>query len=124
MKAARTAAIAAIVYGAGLAYLSLARGGDWACGAVPLADFSPLSKVSRADLVVNVVAYVPFGATVAGAGLSIAWLSLLEVAQLWVPGRTADTSTPLLALTGWAIALAVQSRATDPVPTRRSRPAP
>ena len=64
------------------------------------------------------------GATIVGASLSIAWLAMLEVAQLWVPGRTADTSTPLLALTGWAIALAVQSRATDPAPTRRPRSAP
>ncbi len=62
--------------------------------------------------------------TLTVAILSIGWLAALEVAQLWIPGRTADTSTPLLAMTGWAIALAVQSRATDPDPPRSRRPAP
>jgi len=63
------------------------------------------------------------GATVAAAGLSIAWLAALEFAQLWVPGRTADTSTPLLALVGWAVALAALSRITDPAPPRGGRSA-
>ena len=64
-----------------------------------------------------------FASTLIAAMLSIGWLAALEVAQLWIPGRTADTSTPLLAMTGWAIALAVQSRATDPDPPRSRRSA-
>ncbi len=60
-------------------------------------------------------------ATVMAVASSIGWLAILEIAQLWVPGRTADTSTPLLAMTGWAIALAVQSRAADPDPAGSGR---
>lgn len=62
-------------------------------------------------------------ATAAAVALSIAWLAVLEIAQLWVPGRTADTSTPLVAIAGWAIALAVQARVTDPVPPTGDRSA-
>jgi VanZ family protein len=39
-----------------------------------------------------------------------AWHALLEVAQLWVPGRIADTSSPLLVAVGFALAMGIQAR--------------
>lgn len=106
MKRAQTAAFAAIVYGAGLAYLSLARGGDWACAAIPLLQHESLARISRADVLVNVVAYVPFGVMIAaacrGAGAARFWaaffamsfgtlLSLsVEFVQACLPARTSS----------------------------------
>jgi len=89
----------------------------FACALALAWSAAPRLSVSRAGPGTRSGAAVPTtGATLVAAGLSILWLALLELAQLWVPGRTADTSTPLLALTGWAIALAVQSRAGAPAP--------
>lgn len=55
---------------------------------------------------------------------SLAWLCVLEVAQLWIPGRSADLSPPLLAGAGWAIALGLQSRVTGPAAPRSRRSSP
>ena len=62
-----------------------------------------------------------------GAGLalaaSVAWTALLEVAQLWIPGRSPDVSPPLLVALGWMIARAVQARLRAPVRPRANRSA-
>jgi len=52
-------------------------------------------------------------ALMAGAAATVAWQAALEAAQLWVPGRVADTSSPLLVAVGWALAFAVLARARD-----------
>lgn len=95
---------ALVLYAFGLAYLSLAYSGRWACNEVPLFGARLLSY-PRADILANVVAYVPFGAMLAHAagdhrgwsralGLAIlagAALSLgLELAQACLPGRTSS----------------------------------
>jgi VanZ family protein len=98
--------IALVVYALGLAYLSLAYSGRWACTETPL--FGPrLLSYPRADILANVVAYVPFGAMLAYAaatatdrgwlrsiGVALALgtaLSLgLEVTQACLPGRTSS----------------------------------
>jgi VanZ family protein len=99
------ALLATLLYAAGLAYLSLARGGDWTCGGQPLFEYGSHATVSRADLMANVVAYVPFGAMVGyafgGAGrLGLAALLAVgaggalsvgvELAQACLPTRTSS----------------------------------
>ena len=63
-----------------------------------------------------------------GAGLalgaSVAWMALLEVAQIWIPGRSPDVSPPLLVALGWMIARAVQARVRAPVRSTANRSAP
>ncbi|GAA4403492.1 VanZ family protein [Quisquiliibacterium transsilvanicum] len=62
----------------------------------------------------------PRGASLAVAA-TVAWIALLEVAQLWIPGRSPDVSPPLLVGLGWMIALAVQARVRAPVRATASR---
>ncbi len=52
---------------------------------------------------------------------TVAWQFLLELAQMRVPGRVPDTSTPLLLAAGWAIALVLVSTAAG---RRSSAPSP
>lgn len=108
---------ALVLYALGLAYLSLAYSGRWACNEVPL--FGPrLLSYPRADILANVVAYVPFGAMVAYAaadhrgwsralGIAIlfgAALSLgLELAQACLPGRTSSWADVASNLAGVAL---------------------
>ena len=56
--------------------------------------------------------------------VSVAWLALLEVAQLRIPGRSPDLSPPLLVAVGWLIATAVRVRLTGPVHSRARRSVP
>jgi VanZ family protein len=64
------------------------------------------------------------GGAVLAVAASSAWVALLEIAQLWIPGRSPDVSPPLLVAIGWMIALAVQARVRAPAPPRASRPSP
>jgi VanZ family protein len=116
----RHAVLAALVlYALGLAYLSLAYSGRWACTEVPL--FGPrLLSYPRADILANVVAYVPFGAMLAYAAAGTAdsgWsralvaalvvgaaLSLgLELTQACLPGRTSSWADVAANLAGVAV---------------------
>lgn len=55
---------------------------------------------------------------------SIGWLVLLELAQVWIPGRIVDPSPPLLAAVGWGIAMSVRSRFRDPASSTGDRSSP
>jgi VanZ family protein len=108
---------ALVLYALGLAYLSLAYSGRWSCNEVPLFGARLLS-FPRADILANVVAYVPFGAMLAYAaadyrgrsralGVAIlvgAALSLgLELAQACLPGRTSSWADVAANATGVAL---------------------
>lgn len=62
--------------------------------------------------------------TVLSVVASSGWLCVLEVAQVWIPGRSPDISPPLLVAIGWAIALGVRGRVTSPVPPKANRSVP
>lgn len=105
--------IAAIIaYLVGLAWLSLARGGMWACSGEWLVE---QGSASRGDLLVNVLAYVPLGAMLAvGSGYRLtrllpaillgALFSLtIETLQSCMPGRVSSWTDLLTNTLGTAI---------------------
>jgi VanZ family protein len=117
-----SAVLATLVYAAGLAYLSLARGGDWECTGRPFLEFAMHASLSRADLLANVVAYVPLGAMIGYAfsgrrsPLGVALLAVMaggalsagvEIVQACLPARTSSVADVLANVAGVLLGLLV-----------------